>query len=62
MRKPFKFNRSNMGQIKISTPTAINIRKQPSKEKSPIILNNSKHRMAYTSSVLPNQADHKPVM
>ena len=61
MRKPYKFNRQNI-QIKISTPTAINIRKQPSKQKSPIILHNSKHRVVYTSSLLPKEVDHKPVI
>lgn len=51
-----------MEQIKISTPTAINIRKQPSKEKSPIMLHNSKHRIVYASSVVPKEVDHKPVI
>jgi hypothetical protein len=62
MRKPYKFSRHNMEEIKISTPTVINIRKQPSKEKSPIILHNSKRRIAYTSSLAPKEVDDKLVV
>jgi hypothetical protein len=62
MRRPYKLNRNNLDQIKISSPTAINIAKQHSKDKSPIHLQNHKHKGLPITSILQKEVNNKQLI